>query len=145
MSSKADQMIIVWGAHPFYIPFHNLPRNVAATIKDLGLQVGAAARHPTLSVFIRADGSAAKGNDMATGLHRAMCLIVTPQRAKLYTWHSARISLATHLVKCKVPADTIQAMLRWQTADNLRAYARLSMDDCASMSDRAAKATIAAV
>ena len=36
-------------------------------------------------------------------------------------------------------------MLRWQTADSLRAYARLSMDDCASMLDRAAKATIAAV
>ena len=138
-------MNIVWGAHPLYIPFHNLPRNAAAAIRDLSLAVGHAARRPDCPVFIKAGGSAVTGSDMATGLYRAMCSIVTPQRAKLFTWHSARISLATHLLKCKVPAATIQAMLRWQTTESLRAYARLSMDDCASMLDRAAKATIASV
>ena len=132
-------------APSIYLPFHALPRNAVATVRDLSLQVGATTRQPNLPVFVNADGSAVTGKNMATGLHRAMRLIFTPQRAKLYTWHSARISLATLLAKCKVPAKTIQATMRWQTADSLRAYARLSMDDCANMLDRATKATIAAV
>jgi hypothetical protein len=51
-----------------------------------------------------------------------MGLLVGGERAKLYTWYSGRISLATHLLKCNVPPSTIQAMLRWQTDESLRAY-----------------------
>ena len=69
---------------------------------------------------------------MSTALYQAMMLLVGAERAKLYTWHLAHVSLATHLLKCNVPAATIQALLRWQTDESLRAYARMSMADSAS-------------
>ena len=143
--SKADQMNIVWGAHPLYLPFHSSPRNAAAAIRDLAILVGPQSRASSKPVFVGNDRVPLSGSSMATALYRAMNLLVGPSRAKLYTWHSGRVSLATHLLKCNVPPATIQAMLRWQTEESLRAYARLSMQDCGHMLDRAAKANIASV
>ena len=143
--SKADQFNIVWGAHPLYLPFHEQPRNAPAALRDLALQVGPLGRQPDRPVFVQENGSAFEGRVMATALYKAMSYVVGATRAKLYTWHSARIYLATHMLKCKVPAATIQAMLRWQTDESLRAYARLSMQECGDMLDRAASATIVSV
>ena len=71
--------------------------------------------------------------------------LLVQKRAKLYTWHSARVPLATHLLKCQVPPATIRALLRWPTDESLRAYARMSMSDSADYLDRAARATINSV
>jgi hypothetical protein len=110
--SKSDQFNQVWGAHPLYVPFHELPRNAAAALRDLALDVGLSSRGPGSPVFVDQTGSPVRCVDMATTLYRAMTLIVGPVRAKLYTWHAARVSLATHLLKCKVQPSTIQALLR---------------------------------
>jgi hypothetical protein len=145
MPSKADQTNQVWGAHPLYLPFHEKGRNAGAAIRDLALDVGPGARVNSRPVFVDRAGLAVTAPVMAAAMYAAMSLLVGPERAKLYTWHAARVSLATHLLKCKVAPATIQAILRWQTDESLRAYARLSMEDCAQYLDRAANATIAAV
>jgi hypothetical protein len=74
-----------------------------------------------------------------------MVEIAGQQRAKLYTWHSPRIYLATHLLSCNVKPAVIQALLRWQTDESLRAYAKPSMQDSARMLDRVAETPIAAI
>ena len=82
---------------------------------------------------------------MAAAMYRAMTAIVGPERAKLFTWHSGRISLATLLYQCEVKPTTIQSMPRWQTEESLRTYCRLGMADNGSMLDRAAEAAVAAI
>ena len=132
-------------AHPLYLPFHDVARNAPAAIRDLALKVGRDKRQASNPVFVGNDGAPLPSRSMASAMYLAMSYLVGGARAKLYTWHSARISLATHLLKCKVPAATIQALLRWQTDESLRAYARLSTEDCGNMLDRAAKVSIASV
>ena len=143
--SKADQMNMVWGAHPLYLPFHEANRNAPAALRDLGLALGPGGRQTDQALFFSQPGRPVTGVCMAAAMYAAMSRIIGAPRATLFTWHSARISLATHLLKCKVPPATIQAMLRWQTDESLRAYARLSMTESAALLDNAAKATIAAV
>ena len=123
--SKADQFNKVQGAHPLYLPFHSAERNAAAAVAELALDVGSELRRPGRPVFVTSNGAAVKGAQMASAMYKAMSLLVGAERAKLFTWHSARISLATHLLRCKVNPATIQAILRWQTDESLRAYARL--------------------
>ena len=143
--SKSDQTNEVWGAHPLYIPFHEVGRNAAAALKDWARAVGCEARGQNKAVFVDACHNPLHASVMTEAMYRAMTALVGPKRAKLYTWHAARVSLATHLLKCKVKPATIQAILRWQTNESLRAYARMSMEDCADYLDRAANATIASV
>ena len=125
--------------------FRDQPRNTVAALRDLALILGPAARRDDKPVFVDEHRSPLSSSAMTTAMYKAMCVIVGSSRAKLFTWHSARISLATHLLRCKVPPATIQAMLRWQTDESLRAYARLSMQDCGAMFDSCAAANIAAV
>jgi hypothetical protein len=96
-------------------------------------------------VFVDEIGSPRLASMMAEAMYKAMTLLVGPERARLYTWHAARVSLVAHLLKCKVKPATIQEILRWQTDESLRAYARLSMQDCADYLDRASRASIAAM
>jgi hypothetical protein len=74
-----------------------------------------------------------------------MVHVVGAGSANVFTWHSSRIYLATHLMRCNVPTATIQAMLRWQTDESLRAYARLDMAASGNMLGRAAAVKVAAI
>jgi hypothetical protein len=142
--SKSDQFNKVWGSHPAYVPFRDKLRNGAAAVRDLALAVGFERRSRGQALFVDSSFVALTCSVMATALFRAMTMIVGGA-ANLYTWHSARVSLATLLHKCGAKPSVIQAMLRWQTEDSLRSYCRLSMGDCGSLLDRAAEATVAAV
>ena len=83
---------------------------------------------------------------MASAMYRAMVAITgNPNTAKLYTWHSRRSHLATALYAARVKPATIQAMLRWQTEESLRAYMRLSRNEAAKHLVSAAHATVASV
>lgn len=113
--SKADSFNTILGAHPLYIRFVEKDRNAAAALRDLAVAVGPGARQPSSPVFVNSTFQPLSAKTMATVMHRAMVHVVGPGSARLSTWHSSRIYLATHLMQCKVPASTIQAMLRWQT------------------------------
>ena len=49
-----------------------------------------------------------------------------PATARLYTWHSARIFLATVLAEHGASDRQIQALCRWQTDESLKIYVRLN-------------------
>ena len=84
---------------------------------------------------------------MASAMHHAMVTVTgSTDAAKLYIWHSFRTYLATALYASgKVKPATIQAMLRWQTEESLRAYMRLSRNEAARHLESAANAIIASV
>jgi hypothetical protein len=143
--SKSDQFNTVWGSHPLYLGFHWSPRNAANALCQLALAVGINSRAKTMAVFVNNDKSAVTGVRMAAAMYAAMSRLVGPERARLYTWHSGRIFLCTALHACNVKPSTIQAMLRWQTEESMRAYNRMSMAAYAGNVDLAANAVIASV
>jgi len=65
--------------------------------------------------------------------------------AKLFSCHSARVYLACALLAQGRSPSTIQAMLRWQSADSLRVYACLNASAYAAHLDAAAEADISSV
>ena len=111
--SKSDQSNTVWGAHHIFVPFHDNQRNAAAALAELALIVGSNRRKKKMAVFVDNVFTPLSIVRMATALFHAMCRTVGVARAKLFTWHSARIALASVLPQCNVPDRTIQAMLRW--------------------------------
>jgi hypothetical protein len=78
-------------------------------------------------------------------MYSAVSRLVGPERVRLYTWHSGRILVCTTLHACGVKPGVIQAMLRWQTDENMRAYNRMSMAEYARNVDMAADAVIASI
>ena len=87
-------------------------RNATAAPRELALLVGRAARAHDKAVFVENSKQPLVAPSMAAAMHRAMSMVVGPQLAKLYTWHSASISLATHPLKCNTPLAMVQALLR---------------------------------
>ena len=111
--SKSDQFNQVWGGHPLYLPYHDTPRNAAKNLALLRVKQGLQHRQqPRSAVFTDSKRQPLRAAHMAAAMYKAMTAIVGPERAKLFTWHSARILLATLLYQCKVKPTTIQAMLR---------------------------------
>ena len=143
--SKADQFGLVFSAHPVYLPFRHTVRNAAKALAALvmaRMAHGAASSGP---LFINDDLSACTAQQMSASLFRALTALMPAERAKLYTWHSHRIGFCSRLAAAGVPDATIQTLLRWQSADSLRTYKRISMQDQASFIDRSAEACVAAV
>lgn len=64
--------------------------------------------------------------------------------ASLYSWHSARIFLATALLAAGVPHATIQAMCRWQTPQSLLIYARMGRVEYGNLVNQALGAQVSA-
>lgn len=146
--SKADQFNTVWGPLPIYLPFKVEARNAAAALQQLALAVGPAFRasQHNNSVFVSNGRQPLACTAMASALYAAMTVVTgSTEAAKLYTWHSFRSYLATALYAAKVKPATIQAMLRWQTEESLRAYSRLSRHQAAKHLDSAASAVVSSV
>ena len=146
--SKADQFNTVFGALPIYLPFKCERRNAAQALQELALAVGPAHRAPAAhkAVFVDNNKQALQGSVMSSALYSVMKAITGSEyTAKLYTWHSFRSYLATALFAANVKPLTIQAMLRWQTEESLRAYSRLSRHQAAKHLESAANAVIASM
>ena len=146
--SKSDQFNTVWGSLPIYLHFRDEPRNAAAALKQLALAVGPAFRcsDTANAVFVGNNKVPLTCSSMATALYKAMCVMTgSSETAKLYTWHSFRSYLATALYAANVKPDTIQAMLRWQTEESLRAYRRLSRQMTTKHLESAAMAVVSSV
>jgi hypothetical protein len=138
----------VWGALPIYLSFSSERRNAAQALQELALAVGLAHRAAIAkkAVFVDSNEQTLQGSIMASALYTVMKAITgSEQTAKLYTWHSFRSYLATALFAAGVKPLTIQAMLRWQTEESLRAYSRLSRHQAAKHLESAANAVVASV
>ena len=146
--SKSDQFNSVRGALPVYMPYKKENRNAAASLKQLALGVGHSFRSGAHgnAVFVDNNKRPLTCSVMASAMYRAMVAITgNPNTAKLYTWHSCRSHLATALYAARVKPATIQAMLRWQTEESLRAYMRLSRNEAAKHLESTAHTTVASV
>jgi len=146
--SKSDQFNTVWGSLPIYLHFRDEPRNAAAALQQLALAVGPAFRCSATAhaVFVGNNRVPLTCSSMAAALYKAMCAVTgSSESAKLYTWHSFRSYLATALYAANVKPDTIQAMLRWQTEESLRAYRRLSRQMTTKHLESAAMAVVSSV
>ena len=142
--SKADPFNAVWGPLPVYVPFHEDLRNAAAAMRDLILKIGPA-RCIDGPVLTTSAGTALKCDVMADAMFHWVGHLVPEAAAKLLTWHSPRIYLACALSANGVPDDKIQALLRWQTKESLRVYARMGMQAYGAFLDGAAEACVASV
>jgi hypothetical protein len=142
--SKADPFNTVWGPLPVYIPFHRTRRNAAMAVSALALKVGASARKKG-PVFVDNSQQPLKARVMADAMYHWVKGFVGLEAAKLYTWHSGRIFLACALSALGVKPAVIQTMLRWQTEESLRIYARMSMHNYGSLLDRTPEACVASV
>ena len=146
--SKSDQFNAVWGALPIYLPFKSEGRNAAQALQQLALGVGTTFRKQISknAVFVNDSKQPLSCSIMASALYKAMVQITgSSEAAKLYTWHSFRSGLATALYAAGIKPITIQAMLRWQSEESLRAYSRLSRHMAAQHLESAANAVVASV
>ena len=109
---------------------HDSGQGVATeALQQLALAVGAPFRQyqETRPVFVDNDKQALASTTMASALYLVMIWLTgSSEAAKLYTWHSFISHLATALHAAGVKPTIIQAMLRWQIEESLRAYVHVA-------------------
>ena len=75
----------------------------------------------------------------------AKAIHIPEHRLKCYSWHSFRVYLACALLACKACPATIQALLRWRSAEALAIYARIDVKDYRDWLVKASTADILSV
>ena len=137
--SKSDPFDMVWGGSPIWLPFVAdeplcaFPALAAIEIRD---PIGASAA-PSTALFTQDTGLPFYASQLDTVLRALLMRDMPEATAKLYSWHSARIYLATSLLAAGVSPAEIQAMCRWQTPQSLLIYARLGMAEYGALVQRA--------
>jgi hypothetical protein len=143
--SKADQFGEVWGNLPCYRKYRAWGRSAARRVCELALATLDAGRDLVGPVFKDDDGAVLKATVMTSVLFYLLCTFLPAEVAKLYTWHSFRIHLACALLKAGCSNGQIQAFLRWQSEESLRAYARMSVEQQLTLVSKAQVANVAVV
>ena len=144
--SKADQFSLVWASHPLY--FVNRSTSVLDAAWQLVLLAALTLRKGIAlvgAVFRDDEGLPARGVDMAHAMFAGLSAFLPIPVAQLFTWHSHRSSLACRLHAVGASHGEIQAFLRWQSDDSLRAYLRFSRHFQGDLLAKAANAVVAAV
>ena len=144
--SKTDQFGEVHCPFPSTIPFEDTALNAARRIRD------AALRHPchgeardTTPLFADQDGKPHSHSHLDALLRKVLTYTVGPERAQLYSWHSARIGLACALRAANCPPETVQLICRWMCPESLRVYALKGTSEHALWVSRAMSANVDAV
>ena len=124
-TSKADRFGMRWGAKPIFLPYHPTRAICAArALRDweLAFPVHGEARRRT-PLFSDAQGGPLR-RDPVHRLFREFMALVTgsEEEAKRYSMHSFRIYLCNALAAAGFDDKTIQAVLRWASADALLTY-----------------------
>ena len=96
----------------------------------------------TVALFTLDDGSPFADSQLDHLLKIILNEALPPATAKLYSWHSARIFLATVLAESGASARQIQALCRWQTDEALKIYIRLNSRKCKTLLDGAMAARV---
>jgi hypothetical protein len=126
--SKSDPFDMVWGGNPIWLPF--LPDEPLCAMTALAaIEIhdplnGSAA--DTVALFTNDDGLPFSGYQLDRALRNILEDTLPPDTCKLYSWHSARIFLATMLMESGASHAQIRALCRWQTDDSIAIYARLN-------------------
>ena len=147
--SKCDQYGLEWGQAPIYLRFHPTATVCAArAIRDLELRLP---RHGLLQREGTALFTTEEGQPLSSSyvdrLFKA-CLKqagVPSDSAARYSPHSFRRYLACALKASGASDSTIQALLRWKTAESLKLYSFLSDESYANLVDDARTADVSSV
>ena len=147
--SKCDQFGLEWGQAPIYLRFsHSAAICAARELRDLELRLprnGLTQREGT-ALFTREDGSPITAANVDK-LFKA-CLAgsgVARSTTAQYSPHSFRRYLACALKAQGAADSTIQALLRWKTAESLKLYSILNDESYADLIDGAGKADVSSV
>ena len=145
-TSKSDPFGIIWGPLPIYLPFHSGVLNAAVVLTELHMAYPPRRGEASTTALFRKDDESSFTKAQLDSL--LSCMLKqhrSPQEMIGLTWHSSRLFLAMALLECGASPSQIQALLRWQTEDSLRLYARLSKKSYAGWLLKAQSADIASV
>ena len=137
--SKSDPFDAVWGSRPIWLPYRPKETlNAFAAVLDLWLHHAPPTdERERTPLFQREDKQAYTGAQLDTVLSALLLRKLSPDVAKLYSWHSARIFLATALLAAGCTRPQIQAMCRWQTEESLEIYCLMDAKLYAELIDQA--------
>ena len=147
--SKCDQFGLEWGQAPIYLRFNHTAAICAAReLRDLELRhrrVGLAQREST-ALFVRDNGAPFTTSDVDALFKECLATSGVPRSiAATYSPHSFRRYLACALKAQGAADSTIQALLRWKTAESLKLYSILNDESYANLIDSAGSANVSSV
>ena len=142
--SKSDPFDMVWGGNPIWLPYQPNELLCACTaLADIELHDPLGARSADESALFTTDEGLPFSESQLDAALRTMLLDrLPPATAKLYTWHSGRIFLATMLLEAGATHAEIRALCRWQTDESIAIYARLNSLKYKSLLDGAMRARV---
>ena len=123
---------MVWGANPIWLPYQpDEPLCAAAALAQIELHDALGDRDPSqVALFTLDNGEPFSESQLDHTLRIILESRLPKATAKLYSWHSARIFLATVLAEFGASDRQIQALCRWQTDEALKVYIRLNSLKC---------------
>lgn len=137
---------MVWVAIPaVWLPFQpGEPLCAFTALADIELHDSLApdASRRSVPLFSTDSGLPFSSSQLASILRRLLYRCLPPDTARLYSWHSARIFLATMLLQSGASRAVIQALCRWQTDESINIYARLDASRYASYLNAAMRAKV---
>ena len=77
-------------------------------------------------------------NFLTQVLKALLAVVIPPNLAAQYTWHSFRVGLACALRAAQAPDWVLLALIRWRSPSSIPGYGRVSFDSAASWLDQAA-------
>ena len=123
--SKSDPYDMVWGNKPIWLPFADDAMCAFTALAELERHDSFDGRPQDSALFTDEDGLPFAGYQLDKMLAHMLARHYPAEVAKNYSWHSARIFLATSLLEAKASRAEIQALCRWQTEESLNTYAIL--------------------
>ena len=135
---------MVWGGNPIWLPFQaNEPLCACVALASVELHDPLSGVDPdTVALFTTDEGLPLAGFQLDTALANMLGDRLPRDTAKLYTWHSARIFLATMLLEANASHAQIRALCRWQTDNSIAIYARLNSLKYKSLLDAAMQSRV---
>ena len=146
--SKCDPFGLEWGQHPIYLRFHP-SRSICAAraLRDLELimPLSTQAEREGTALFVDEHGLPIKADDVDRLLKAGLAQCSSVADGRRYSPHSFRRYLACALKADGNSDSTIQALLRWKTAESLRIYAVINDTAYADLVDAAGMADVSSV
>lgn len=146
--SKCDPFGLEWGQHPIYLRFHpSKPICAARALRDLELAMplSTQAEREGTALFVDKHGLPIKADDVDRLLKSGLAQCKSVADGRRYSPHSFRRYLACALKADGNSDSTIQALLRWKTAESLRIYAVINDTAYADLVDAAGRADVSSV
>lgn len=142
--SKSDPFDMVWGGEPIWLPFlPSHPLCAFSAIADIEVKDKVSRLEmAATALFTDDNGLPFSGHQLDQWLKHLLRRVLPERSVKNYSWHSARIYLATSLLAANASHAQIQALCRWQTDESLKIYARLSRLDYVSLIQRALETNV---